>query len=121
MKHYKIKVGIEEYPIDEIDIPRIVEAMKNNDMVKLDCGIFRGQSILAVARDIEKESSVSMIQIPALDSQEHIERKRIEQQIYECTICGKESGYSKGWIINKNEKGERIAKRCVCTQLPALA
>ena len=52
MKKFKIKVGIDEFIIKESDMPRVVEAMRTNNMVALACGVFRGSAILAVYEDI---------------------------------------------------------------------
>lgn len=111
--HYKIKVGIEEYSVDEKDIPRIVQAMKSNDMVKLDCGIFRGQAILAVARDLEKEERERLLETYK-KSPEQVEQDKkagiIKQQMDECKEC---TG-SKGWRF-KIVNGEKVAYQCSCT------
>lgn len=88
-KFYKIKVGIEEYTVNEIDIPRIVEAMKNNDMVKLECGIFRGNAILAVCEDIEKTSAFDSLPPPKTDEelkQDELQKIRKEKRL-NCDIC----------------------------------
>jgi hypothetical protein len=112
-KCYKIKVGIEEYPVKEEDLPRIISAMKTNDMVKLDCGIFRGQAILAVCQDFEEEKRVVLSFSPASKEQELIEEneKQLEKQKSECEICN-----HTGWIFV--DKGrETVAKYCQCTVL----
>lgn len=115
MKCYKIKVGIEEYPVKETDIERIVSAMKTNDMVKLDCGIFRGQSILAVCQDFAEEQRQINMSIPKesgyTPNQELIRDEKLKQQKADCVMCG-----HTGWIfVEKN--GEKVARYCVCTIL----
>lgn len=114
-KYFKIKVGIEEFPILESDIPRIVEAMKKNEMVKLEHGIFRGQAILAITRDLEKEESELRASVNSTysDKEKEIE-ETIKKQIAECTSCG-QKGYT---IINKvleNGHPNPVVKKCSCT------
>lgn len=108
---YKIKVGIEEFEVSEKDIPRIVEAMKNNDIVKLDCGLFRGQAILAVCRDLEKEMQRTMLSSHT-DTPEEIEQKKneilLKEQRLNCEKCG-----HTGWIVGKRE-GRDCAFPCEC-------
>ncbi len=117
MNCYKIKVGIEEYSVKEVDVPRIVEAMKTNDMVKLDCGIFRGQSILAVCRDFDEESRQVMLSAPSSESKriEDEQVKRIKKQKDECNLCN-HTGYV---FVDRN--GEQVAKYCSCTILKEIA
>lgn len=113
MKYYKIKVGIEEYSVDEVDIPRIAMAMQNNDIVKLESGLFRGQAILAVCRDTEREEREALSKPKELSSEEMKERERdlkIAQQKADCRLC------EKGWI-HINVGNEKIAKRCKCNFL----
>ena len=98
----------------ECDIPRIVEAMKKNDIVKLEYGLFRGQAILALCRDIEKENNEHMLmsstKTPEQEKKE-ADETQIKKQISECTICDHD-----GWeSIEKN--GERMVRKCACTKL----
>ena len=116
IKYFKIKVGIEEFSVNENDIPRIVEAMKTNEMVKLDCGIFRGQAILALTRDIEREEKERLD--TELSSTEEKKQKtineEIEKQISECDLCNKK-GYT---IVDKrfpNGSPNPVVKKCSCT------
>lgn len=111
-KYYKIKVGIEEFSIDENDIPRIVEAMKNNDMVKLASGLFRGQAILAVCRDSERENKELLLTSPQ-KTQEQIDaesrQETLKRQKKYCAICDHD-----GWEIF-TKGNERLVKPCICT------
>lgn len=111
---YKIKVGIEEFEVKEEDIPRIVEAMKNNDIVKLDSGLFRGSAILAVCRDFEKEIERNMLTTPekSLDEIAEEEKKaKLKEQRLACTICDK-----KGWRIGTRD-GKDCASPCECQSI----
>lgn len=113
---YKIKVGIEEFSVEETDVPRIVEAMKSNDMVKLNCGIFRGNAILAVCRDIEKEEQARLIASAPKKTPEQLQDEAIEKIIKEqkmkCELCG-----HTGW--KESKKGEKLVRiPCYCTILP---
>lgn len=89
MKFYKIKVGIEEYPVNESDLPRIAEAMKSNDIVRLDSGLFRGNAILAVCED--KSRSDAFLSAPREKTKEEIEIELLEEKRKEarlkCDIC----------------------------------
>lgn len=117
MKCYKIKVGIEEYPIKEADIPRIAEAMKTNDIVKLDCGLFRGQAILAVCRDEKEEIRQALLSAPSSqESRLLLEREaKIRKQTQDCQLCN-----HTGWVfVDRN--GEQTAKYCECTYLRELS
>ncbi len=110
-KYYKIKVGIEEFAVDETDIPRIVEAMKNNDMVRLSSGLFRGQAILAICRDSEREDKE--LQLTASQkTNEAIEAESrqeiLKKQKAECNICN-----HTGWEVY-NIGAERRVKPCEC-------
>ena len=118
-KLYKIKVGIEEYPVSETDLPRIVQAMKSNDMVQLEYGLFRGNAILAVVRDLdrEREEMFLMDHAPTPEQIEEAKKKRevdeqIEKQMAECPMCTEQ----KGWIFVKNGN-QTVAKPCSCTVL----
>lgn len=83
-KLYKIKVGIEEFQVDESDIPRIAQAMKTGDIVKLDCGLFRGTSILAVC---EYKSLVAFDSLPNKTPEElKIEKIKLESRM-KCDKC----------------------------------
>lgn len=88
---YKIKVGIEEFPVEEKDIPRIAEAMKHNDMVQLECGLFRGNAILAVCRDTEREERAFMLSSAPVLTEEEIQEKarqeKLKEQRMNCEIC----------------------------------
>jgi hypothetical protein len=113
--NYKIKVGIEEFSVDEKDIPRIAEAMQTNNMVQLECGLFRGSAILAVCKD-DKYKDIAFL-TPSTPEQ-IAERSRLEEidnlikkQILECKICN-----GKGWKMIKKE-GEYFATNCDCTKL----
>ena len=79
-KLYKIKVGIEEYPVSETDLPRIVQAMKSNNMVQLEYGLFRGNAILAVVRDLEKEREVMYLTEHAPTPEQIEENKKQEEK-----------------------------------------
>lgn len=110
--YYKIKVGIEEFPVKEEDITRIVDAMKSGNLVKLDCGVFRGQSIIAVCEDIEKQKLMNMLGSSGTTRAKEISTQEIiTKQMSECKICD-----HSGWLfIDRN--GERVAKYCTCTVL----
>lgn len=120
-KLYKIKVGIEEFPIEEKDIPRITEAMKNNDMVALDSGIFRGSAILAICRDEEREKRATMLETMK-PTPEQLERFKNEEQLREienrkranrliCELCD-----HSGWKEEmRNEEVIRVI--CDCQKL----
>lgn len=97
MKNYKIRVGIEEFIVEESDIPRIIDAMQNNHIVKLKCGMFRGSAILAVYECRE----TYFISSP----KELVEAKL---KIADCQICN-----GTGWKIIKVD-GESMAKKCQC-------
>ena len=119
-KLYKIKVGIEEYPVSETDLPRIVQAMKSNNMVQLEYGLFRGNAILAVVRDLEKEREVMYLTEHAPTPEQIEENKKqeekneqIRKQIEECKLC---TGDDKGWIFIKSGN-QTVAKPCSCTVL----
>lgn len=113
IKFFKIKVGIEEFSVEEKDVPRIIEAMKSNDMVKLDCGIFRGNAILAICRDEEKEEQSRLL---AFDSsiktpeelQEIENEKIIKEQRMQCELCD-----HTGWKEGK----DYIRRPCDCMTL----
>ncbi len=113
MNPYKIKVGIEEYPVLETDIPRIVQAMKTNDMVKLDCGVFRGSAILAVCEVIPRiafgDTPPTVDELRESARQKALEDKR-SAQIKACTLC------RNGWQIVK-VGNDSLARPCTCRQL----
>jgi len=116
IKYYKIKVGIEEFSIEKKDISRIVEAMKTNEMVKLECGIFRGQAILAITRDLQKEQDEeTKLYFNQSDQGKILNlEEKIQKQISECNFCDK-----KGYTIQdkklKNGSPNPIVKKCSCT------
>ena len=117
---YKIKVGIEEFPIEEKDIPRIIEAMKSNNMVQLEYGLFRGNAILAVTRDLEKEKEIAMISSRSEPTQEEkLENERVSKiklQILNCSIC---KGTGQLVVDRKHASGspDPFVKNCECTIL----
>lgn len=111
-KYYKIKVGIEEYPVEEKDIPRIVEAMKTNDMVRLDSGIFRGHAILAMCRDIEREKEESLIELSKVPVPETPEQEKDRLLKEARKICKKCDNHSGRVTIQKN--GEWVVAYCDC-------
>lgn len=105
-QYYKIKIGIEEYPIEEKDIARITEAMQKNDMVKLEHGIFRGNAILAVCRDLEREKKELLIGPVIPPTQEEIEQEKLAVELRErrlnCEICehkGLKEVYKDGKVV----------------------
>ena len=110
-KIYKIKVDITEFRVKEEDLVRIVEAMKSNDMVKLDCGIFRGSAIRAVYRDEDEEVQLALCSSKE-KKPEQIEEERIinlkKEQKLNSDICH-HTGMK---IVNVN--GEDVAKICDC-------
>lgn len=116
---YKIKVGIEEFSVEESDIPRIAEAMKHNDMVKLDCGLFRGSAILAVCRDEEREKQQLLIETTPQTTEEELEKIRIDgikrDQRLNCEICG-----HTGWKEDFREES-LVRVPCDCTLIKNLA
>lgn len=114
-QYYKIKVGIEEFSVEEKDIPRIAEAMKHNDMVQLECGLFRGNAILAVCRDEEREKKErTLVAFNSTESVEERQKREEENKITEkkkeqrinCEICG-----HTGW---KEELREKSVVRVPC-------
>jgi hypothetical protein len=114
-KVFKIKVGISEFEVKEIDIPRIVEAMKNNDIVKLDCGLFRGSAILSVFEDFDEELQRSL-KLETAKTQEEIEQEKIsvhlKQNRLECELCK-----HTGWKESKRDDGSAVMVRCLCQKL----
>ena len=111
-KIYKIKVGIEEFEVKEADIPRIVEAMKTGNMVQLDSGLFRGNAILAVCRDFEKEMTLALC-APTKETPEQIEDKekkeKLKSQRLNCEIC-----HHTGWAEGKRKDGSSAMFPCEC-------
>jgi hypothetical protein len=111
-KFYKIKVGIEEFQVKEADIPRIVEAMKTGNMVQLESGLFRGNAILAVCRDFEKEIQLAL-SAPTKETPEQIEDKEKKEKLKEkrlkCEICN-----HTGWVEGKRRDGSVAMFPCEC-------
>lgn len=95
---HKIKVGIEEFTVHESDIPRITAAMQSDEMVQLDCGIFRGKAILAVFK-IQTLVSVGSSQADKLS-------KLLAEARNKCTNCK-----GVGSIIYL---AERVVRTCPC-------
>jgi hypothetical protein len=114
-KIYKIKVGIEEFEVSENDIPRIVEAMKSGDMVQLHCGLFRGNAILALCRDFDKEMETSLLECPK-KSQEQIEEESNEAKLKDnrlkCELCK-----HTGWREGVRQDGTTAMFPCECQVL----
>lgn len=110
MKRYKIKVGIEEFKVDEKDISRITEAMKTDNLVALDCGVFRGSAILALCED------TSVIDFGSLPpSEEEIKQKAIDdfkrEQRLNCELCD-----HTGW--KEELRGQELIRvLCDCQKL----
>jgi hypothetical protein len=110
IRNYKIRVGIDEFPIQEADVPRVVQAMQTNEIVKLDCGMIRGQAILAVLKD-----EVSVAEERDLTLEERAEMAQIEAR-KSCLEC-KGIGYVKGL-----KDGRPVMMECKCQKisLPAV-
>jgi hypothetical protein len=109
IKKFKIKVGIEEYPVNENDIERIMRAMQTNEIVKLDIGVIRGQAILAILQE----------QIPVSEPKDLSPSEQREQLLLEarknCQEC-KGDGYIK---IQKD--GQVKIFECKCQKINTLA
>ncbi len=99
---YKIKVGIDEFDIKESDIGRVTEAMQTNNMVSLDCGIFRGQSILAI---IKRENITNDYTIRELSPDEK-KFSLLKESREKCPIC-----IGVGLIYDPEKK---LMKQCLC-------
>lgn len=112
---FKIKVGIEEFPVEPVDVPRIIEAMKSNDMVKLDCGIFRGNAILAVCRDEEKENQAHLLASAPKQTPEELkllaDSETRKEQKMKCEKCG-----HTGWK-EELRNSELIRVPCDCQEI----
>lgn len=115
-KYYKIRVGIEEYPVDEKDISRILQAMQTNEIVRLDCGMFRGQAILAVIRDTNKEFQEALSSLPG---PEPTIEEILNNQRLACSRCDKKGYLFEEKLNEKTKITEKFVKICICQKMSA--
>jgi len=108
---YKIKVGIDEFDVLEDDVPRIVEAMQTDNLVRLKCGVFRGKTILGVYEDVNN----FLISSSSPPSIEKIQEQQLYKNIENCTVCSKPN---KGWVLvsEKLPSGSfnNSVRPCIC-------
>lgn len=101
-KNYKIKVGIEEYPVKPIDVERIARAMQTDEIVKLENGLFRGKSIIALIQE-----DVYIEDKKELTYEEKIHFALLEAK-KNCQLCK-----GQGYVLTTEEK-RTFMKECQC-------
>jgi hypothetical protein len=56
---YCIKVGLDRFPIEIQEIPKIIQGMADNSVLVLGSGVFSGKSINAIIRDLHAERGLN--------------------------------------------------------------
>lgn len=110
-KKYFIKVGIEEFEIDEKDVPRVLKAMQENLIVMLKMGAFRGSAIISCT---SREVPIELPPAPRVPEYHELEKKYQREAAQGCSTCT-----ATGVIIVTKENGERVARMCSCQNVRA--
>jgi hypothetical protein len=56
---YCIKVGLDKFPVELEEIPKIIQGMADNSVLILGAGVFSGKSINAIVRDFHAEKGLN--------------------------------------------------------------